>query len=207
MLPLLKEEQEQIKAKVGDNWKENDLVFTNWCGEPMGPRRPYKWLKTFCERENLPFKFIHRFRHSIKHNVAPYSARHTVKQRFSVVAQPYAGALGNVHPALYRPFQPGDPQLLQYPCAACEPLHPVVIPRGGRAPRSSQPDRAVSGAVDRAVLRRVGVQSGDSRVVQGEEVLLIFPEASEKIERDSFNSLQTAVMVVFLSSHNSVILS
>lgn len=64
LLPLLKAEQERTKTDVGDNWKEQDFLFTTWCGEPMRPGRPYVWLKKFCEREKLQFKAIHSFRHS-----------------------------------------------------------------------------------------------------------------------------------------------
>ena len=64
LLPLLKAEQEQTKIGAGDNWQEQDLLFTTWCGEPMRPGRPYVWLKNFCEREHLQFKAIHSFRHS-----------------------------------------------------------------------------------------------------------------------------------------------
>lgn len=64
LLPQMKAEQEKLKESVGDNWKENDLLFTNWCGQPKHPNEPYNWLKNFCEREDLPFKTLHSFRHS-----------------------------------------------------------------------------------------------------------------------------------------------
>ena len=69
LLPLLKSEQEQTKKDVGDNWQEQDFLFTTWCGEPMRPGRPYVWLKKFCEREGLQFKAIHSFRHSAATNL------------------------------------------------------------------------------------------------------------------------------------------
>ena len=31
----------------------------------MRPYYPYKWLKDFCEKENLPFKGLHSFRHTV----------------------------------------------------------------------------------------------------------------------------------------------
>ena len=69
LLPLLKAERERTKTDVGDNWKEQDFLFTTWCGEPMRPGRPYVWLKNFCERERLQFKAIHSFRHSAATNL------------------------------------------------------------------------------------------------------------------------------------------
>ena len=64
LLPQMKAEQEQLKKSVGDNWQENNLLFTNWCGKPKHPNEPYNWLKKFCEREDLQFKTLHSFRHS-----------------------------------------------------------------------------------------------------------------------------------------------
>lgn len=69
LLPELKAEQEQTKINVGDNWHDSDLLFTTWNGEPMRPNRPYAWLKKFCEREKLPFKSLHSFRHSLVTNL------------------------------------------------------------------------------------------------------------------------------------------
>ena len=69
LLPLLKAERERTKTDVGDNWEGQDFLFRTWCGEPMGPGRPYVWLKNFCERERLQFKAIHSFRHSAATNL------------------------------------------------------------------------------------------------------------------------------------------
>ena len=69
LLPKLKAEQEELKRNVGDNWVEHDRLFTTWNGEPMRPNRPYTWLQTFCERENLPFKGLHNFRHALVTNL------------------------------------------------------------------------------------------------------------------------------------------
>ncbi len=69
LLPKLKAEQEELKKNVGDNWVEHDRLFTTWNGEPMRPGRPYTWLQKFCERENLPFKGLHNFRHALVTNL------------------------------------------------------------------------------------------------------------------------------------------
>ena len=69
LLPKLKAEQEELKRNVGDNWVEHDRLFTTWNGEPMRPNRPYTWLQKFCERENLPFKGLHNFRHALVTNL------------------------------------------------------------------------------------------------------------------------------------------
>ena len=69
LLPHLKAEQERTKLEVGDNWVENDRLFTTWNGEPMRPGRPYTWLRKFCERESLPFKGLHSFRHALVTNL------------------------------------------------------------------------------------------------------------------------------------------
>lgn len=64
LLPSLKEEQENNRKLLGDKWKDTNYLFTGWDGKVMGTSTPYKWLKTFCEKENLEFKALHSFRHS-----------------------------------------------------------------------------------------------------------------------------------------------
>ena len=61
---LYKEQREQAK-KCGDLWVNSDRLFINWCGEPMRPYYPYRWLKNFCEAEGLTFKGLHSFRHTV----------------------------------------------------------------------------------------------------------------------------------------------
>ena len=51
--------------QCGDLWVNSDRLFINWRGEPMRPYYPYKWLKDFCEREGVPFKGLHSFRHTV----------------------------------------------------------------------------------------------------------------------------------------------
>lgn len=68
LVKLIKEwqhEQQKTAEKCGDLWTYSDRLFINWCGEPMRPYYPYKWLKDFCEKEHVPFKGLHSFRHTV----------------------------------------------------------------------------------------------------------------------------------------------
>ena len=68
LVKLIKEwqhEQQKTAEKCGDLWAYSDRLFINWCGEPMRPYYPYKWLKDFCEKEHVPFKGLHSFRHTV----------------------------------------------------------------------------------------------------------------------------------------------
>ena len=68
LVKLIKEwqqEQQETAEKCGDLWAYSDRLFINWRGEPMRPYYPYKWLKDFCEKEHVPFKGLHSFRHTV----------------------------------------------------------------------------------------------------------------------------------------------
>ena len=65
LIKLLKSEQKQQAIACGDQWVNTDRLFIKWNGEPLHPSAPYKWLKRFCEHENLPFKALHSFRHFV----------------------------------------------------------------------------------------------------------------------------------------------
>lgn len=68
LVKLIKEwqhEQQKTAEKCGDLWAYSDRLFINWRGEPMRPYYPYKWLKDFCEKEHVPFKGLHSFRHTV----------------------------------------------------------------------------------------------------------------------------------------------
>lgn len=68
LMELIKEwqqEQQKTAEKCGDLWAYSDRLFINWRGEPMRPYYPYKWLKDFCQKEGLPFKGLHSFRHTV----------------------------------------------------------------------------------------------------------------------------------------------
>ena len=68
ILYQLKEEQDINRARAGSEWIDSDRVLCSNIGKPMFSSRPYNYLKTFCEREGLPFKTIHGFRHSVVTN-------------------------------------------------------------------------------------------------------------------------------------------
>ena len=63
-LRKLKFENNAQRVNCGDQWVETDRLFIQWNGEAMHPNTPYWWLQKFCEKENLPFKGVHAFRHS-----------------------------------------------------------------------------------------------------------------------------------------------
>lgn len=63
MLKELKAEQDEKALRLGDYWKETDRLFTRDNGEPQHPNTTYAWFKRFCDREKLPFRNLHSFRH------------------------------------------------------------------------------------------------------------------------------------------------
>lgn len=65
LIKQLQEEQKVVAEKCGDQWVESDRLFINWCGKPLNPNVPYKWLQDFLESENIPFKGLHSFRHFV----------------------------------------------------------------------------------------------------------------------------------------------
>lgn len=65
LIKQLQEEQKAVAEKCGDQWVESDRLFINWCGKPLNPNVPYKWLQDFLESENIPFKGLHSFRHFV----------------------------------------------------------------------------------------------------------------------------------------------
>lgn len=65
MIEQLQQEHKQQAKTIGDLWTENDRLFVRWNGLPLHPSTPYKWLRRFCEDENIPFKGLHSFRHFV----------------------------------------------------------------------------------------------------------------------------------------------
>lgn len=65
LIKQLRAEQEEQANKIGDLWIENDRLFISWCGKPMHPNTPYTWLERFCKSENIAFKGLHSFRHTV----------------------------------------------------------------------------------------------------------------------------------------------
>lgn len=63
LLRELKAEQAKQRFAVGDRWNENDRLFIQWDGSPMGPDTVRHWLRKFCDEEGLRYVSIHSFRH------------------------------------------------------------------------------------------------------------------------------------------------
>lgn len=61
---LLQAEQEEQRLKLGDLWQDTDRLFIQWDGRPAHPNTFYTWLYKFCQKNGLPFKGLHAFRHS-----------------------------------------------------------------------------------------------------------------------------------------------
>ncbi|HYE08700.1 MAG TPA: tyrosine-type recombinase/integrase, partial [Patescibacteria group bacterium] len=56
--------QEQQKLEVGDNWIDNDRLFTSWDGQPIHPHTISGWFRKFIYKNNLPSVSIHSLRHT-----------------------------------------------------------------------------------------------------------------------------------------------
>ncbi len=56
----------QIKQRfnVGDDWVENDRLFTTWNGEPIYPDTITDWFAKFIKRSDLPYVTLHSLRHT-----------------------------------------------------------------------------------------------------------------------------------------------
>lgn len=63
LIKQLKAERKQQAIQCGDQWQDSDRLFVNWCGKPLSPNIPHKWLQRFCQKEGLPFHGLHSFRH------------------------------------------------------------------------------------------------------------------------------------------------
>lgn len=83
LFQALKDEQQIIKDKLGDQYIDKNYVFTTWNGNYMHPATPYKWFRYFQEKNGLPHTSIHQLRHTTATtlimeahaNVAEVSAR------------------------------------------------------------------------------------------------------------------------------------
>ena len=70
MLKRYRFEQNRKRVLYGDMWFESDRIFvqTKSPGKPMNPNSGYTWFKKFCEKEGLPFRGMHAFRHAFATN-------------------------------------------------------------------------------------------------------------------------------------------
>jgi len=64
MLRLYRGQQIEDSFKLGDAWKNDNLVFVHEDGTALHPHRPYKWFTEFLERHGLPKITYHQLRHT-----------------------------------------------------------------------------------------------------------------------------------------------
>lgn len=64
LLEKLKIEQNKRRLTVGSKWVNNDLVFANWCGQPLCPDHVTHLFSKFMNRIGLPGFHLHNLRHT-----------------------------------------------------------------------------------------------------------------------------------------------
>lgn len=63
LLKRYKAEQDEYKKMLGDAWIENDRLFTQWNGAPMGTSTPLNWYREFCKKNDIRYLCTHCCRH------------------------------------------------------------------------------------------------------------------------------------------------
>ena len=63
LLKRYKAEQDEYKKMLGDAWIDNDRLFTQWNGAPMGTSTPLNWYREFCKKNNIRYLCTHCCRH------------------------------------------------------------------------------------------------------------------------------------------------
>ncbi|EWM52361.1 tyrosine-type recombinase/integrase [Ruminococcus flavefaciens] len=63
LLKSFQQEQSKEAERLGSKWEDHDRLFTKWNGAPMHPQTPYKWLRDYCDRIDIPFRGLHTLRH------------------------------------------------------------------------------------------------------------------------------------------------
>ena len=56
--------QAEQRLLAGDQWVDNDLLFTLWNGEPIRPDTFSDWFRKFIEKTDLPPISLHALRHT-----------------------------------------------------------------------------------------------------------------------------------------------
>lgn len=56
--------QAEQRLSVGDQWEDQDLVFTAWNGAPLRPDSLTRWFSQFVTRHDLPKVSLHGLRHT-----------------------------------------------------------------------------------------------------------------------------------------------
>lgn len=57
-------QQMQDAMRLGDRWRGDGWLFTQWDGEPMNPQTPTKQFAKFLEKNNIPHRKFHSLRHT-----------------------------------------------------------------------------------------------------------------------------------------------
>lgn len=76
LLQNYKQYQKKKAQSLGSKWINNDLLFTQWNGQPMDMNTPYNWFKKFCDKNNIRFLCPHSFRH--------FAAAYLIHQGYSI---------------------------------------------------------------------------------------------------------------------------
>jgi len=64
LLKVYKQQQDEKKTKLENQWIDKNYIFTQWNGEPMHPNTPYTWFIRFQEKHGLEHCSIHMLRHT-----------------------------------------------------------------------------------------------------------------------------------------------
>ena len=56
--------QSEQRLQAGDQWVDNDLLFTLWNGEPVRPDTVSAWFRNFIAKTDLPHISLHSLRHT-----------------------------------------------------------------------------------------------------------------------------------------------
>src|SRR5690606_33111332 len=64
MLRLHKNWQVEERNSMGDQWHDNDRVFSTYNGEPINPDTVTQSFESFVKKHNLPKVSIHSLRHT-----------------------------------------------------------------------------------------------------------------------------------------------
>ena len=61
---MLQQQHQEDKQRLGDRWKGDDWVFTQWNGEIMNPQTPTKQFSHFLKKHGLKHCKLHALRHT-----------------------------------------------------------------------------------------------------------------------------------------------
>lgn len=64
LVKMLQQQHEENKQRLGDRWKGDDWVFTQWNGEIMNPQTPTKQFRHFLKKHGLKHRKLHSLRHT-----------------------------------------------------------------------------------------------------------------------------------------------